>query len=501
MFKKALMILLASVFALALAMPGLKANAVRHPTPEGYSDHDYQKLAAFLDAEVTKPVDGQPVTASNGQWLFGEDYDPGDPASWGNRFTWIEVGGEYRISGINLSYPDELHEVGGELDVSDCAALAFLSVAANLLTGLNASGCTALESVRCFENRLEYIDLSGCGALRDLYCFDNALASLDLSGCARLAVVSASDNALASLELSDCELLGDLYVSRNQLTDLDLSGCPYLFYLTCGSNRLESLDVSHNPLLIRLECDGNALSELDLSANAELSELSCSDNPISELDLSSNPALCLLSCTGCGLTELDLSGHEALEMAACSDNPMTSIDISGCPALYQLECDVQLTSFDASDSPYIGIPRVGTEGRGSFGVEASVFYECKGEGWWFLLHARPAQGGTFLGWYDDEGELVSASAMFSVQFYSYQENPWGAYESFTARFSGGEASLPGDVDGNGSVTVSDAVTALRAAMGLIDLAPERFAAADVTGDGAVTVSDAVLILRTAMGLK
>lgn len=60
--------------------------------------------------------------------------------------------------------------------------------------------------------------------------------------------------------------------------------------------------------------------------------------------------------------------------------------------------------------------------------------------------------------------------------------------------------IPGDADGSGSVEVSDAVLALRCAMGLIETVPV-FENADMDGSGALTVSDAVWILRLAMGLE
>lgn len=59
----------------------------------------------------------------------------------------------------------------------------------------------------------------------------------------------------------------------------------------------------------------------------------------------------------------------------------------------------------------------------------------------------------------------------------------------------------GDVDGDGDVDVSDARTALRAAVGLEKLDEKQKKAADVDGDGKVTVSDAREILRTATGIK
>ncbi|MBQ5487407.1 MAG: dockerin type I repeat-containing protein [Clostridia bacterium] len=59
--------------------------------------------------------------------------------------------------------------------------------------------------------------------------------------------------------------------------------------------------------------------------------------------------------------------------------------------------------------------------------------------------------------------------------------------------------IPGDVDGDGIVTVSDALIALRIAMGIVDGTDEQIAAADLDGDGVVTASEALLIMRDAMG--
>ena len=57
------------------------------------------------------------------------------------------------------------------------------------------------------------------------------------------------------------------------------------------------------------------------------------------------------------------------------------------------------------------------------------------------------------------------------------------------------AAGPGDVDGDGAVTVSDALKALRIAAGLDAYAAE----ADADSDGVVSASDALQILRCAMG--
>ena len=95
------------------------------------------------------------------------------------------------------------------------------------------------------------------------------------------------------------------------------------------------------------------------------------------------------------------------------------------------------------------------------------------------LHAYPAED--FLGWYCD-GALISTERTCEV-------------------FDGGNyvACYGGDADGNGSVTVTDAIIVLREAMGL-GRDGEVSPMLDVNGSGSVDVSAAIMILRFAMGI-
>ena len=60
--------------------------------------------------------------------------------------------------------------------------------------------------------------------------------------------------------------------------------------------------------------------------------------------------------------------------------------------------------------------------------------------------------------------------------------------------------IPGDSDGDGTVTVADALIAMRYAMGLIGENELDLNAADMDGNGVVDVADALIILRMGMGL-
>lgn len=107
----------------------------------------------------------------------------------------------------------------------------------------------------------------------------------------------------------------------------------------------------------------------------------------------------------------------------------------------------------------------------------------------YVQHGSPVEppeapvheGYTFVGWDHDLSCVTEAMDVYTI------------YEQ-------GGAVLPGDVDGDNEITVSDALVTLRAAMGIFELTPAEEAAADFDGDGSVTVQDALLVLRAAMGI-
>lgn len=64
----------------------------------------------------------------------------------------------------------------------------------------------------------------------------------------------------------------------------------------------------------------------------------------------------------------------------------------------------------------------------------------------------------------------------------------------------GASSLKGDFDGDGEITVSDALAALRIAAKLVEETDDAIRIGDVDGDGSISVNDALAILRVAAKL-
>jgi len=57
--------------------------------------------------------------------------------------------------------------------------------------------------------------------------------------------------------------------------------------------------------------------------------------------------------------------------------------------------------------------------------------------------------------------------------------------------------MRGDFDGDGEITVADALAALRIAARMAESSDEAIAIGDIDGDGEITVADALAILRVA----
>ena len=243
---------------------------------------------------------------------------------------------------------------------------------------------------------------------------------------------------------SEKRLVSALIENRSLVGSLDLSNCSALYWLACYYNDLDELNVSGCSEMIELFCFEDHLRSLDISGCTALRYLSCANNELTELDVSDCPDLYLLNCCGNKFTELDLSG-----------NPLLALD-----------------TLRAEGSGTV-------EYRYRRDIES---YEIIEEG---CVTATAEDGAEFLGWYNAAGELVSEDAEFDI---SYTEET-----ELIARFGPAEA-IPEDVDGDGEVTVSDALLLMRAAMGLIELSGHP-------SERGVTVADALLVMRIAMGLE
>ena len=439
------LIMFISAMPMQLAAEAMTPLTTRYATPDGYNDHDYQKMVAFFEQTDENGV-------RNGEKL-SENYDPTDPGTW-----WEADGSEI---GVEWTVDDDEYRI---------CEIRIGSSSLGMMGNLDVSGCTGLDRLDCSENQLTEINVSGCTALTDIDCSNNKLTELNVSTNTELYTLRCYGNQLTELDVSENTWLYELYCFGNELVRIDISGCTDLDGLDCSENQLTELDLSGNTSLRWLYCSGNRITELDLTANSELEALRCSENQLTAIDVSANTSLTELHCSGNQLTELDLSENTSVYRLECEDNYITFLDLT---------------------NNRIDIDTVSAEGPGFIGVKTVI----PGEYLVPAISAVPAPGSTFCGWYATDGTLVSTEAELVID----REECYYPY-NFIARFTASTPGGIGDVDGDGVVRVSDAVLIMRYALGLIEFTPEQILCGDVDGDGFVKVADAVMVIRIALGL-
>ena len=182
------------------------------------------------------------------------------------------------------------------------------------------------------------------------------------------------------------------FYDRNLIGKLDVSNCTELVELDCGYNQLTELDVSNNTALVYLNCGYNQLTELDISNNTALEHLVCDNNQLTELDISNNTAMWILSCRNNQLTSLNLESSYSLSFLA---------------------------------------DRVEAEGNGFIAVD--LYSEVEDYTYFGYVYAEPKSGSTFIGWYDENGVLLSSEAEFDISDANSTV--------FIAKFEGGSPEL------------------------------------------------------------
>lgn len=121
-------------------------------------------------------------------------------------------------------------------------------------------------------------------------------------------------------------------------------------------------------------------------------------------------------------------------------------------------------------------------------VNNAVIETVSGEtAWQTYSYTAPSSGSYTFEWkYVKDSSVDAGSDCVWVDNVSYS----GAGTSY----------MPGDVDMDGSVTISDAALIMRSALELIQLNAQQATLADVDGDGEITITDAAQAMRIAMNL-
>ena len=439
--------------------------------------------------------------------------------SWDTPYIISDLAGIEYFKSLEYLYCSEQQIT--TLDLSNNTMLYQLSCYENQLTELDLSKNVALEYLDCYENNLTELNISNNTKLTWLACGSNNLAELDISNNTELMWLSCYRNDMETLDASNNNALVSLYCFENNLTMLDVSGSPMLVDLNCRGNELDKLDVSSNPLLINLDCSDNGLTGLNVSKNMNLEHLYCYANNLTALDVTNNQNLAVLYCYYNELTMLDLSGCHMLYYLDCANNRMLSPDdVLGWQELglvldesfiFYPQDNNDNTSFEsaleiAADTPvHIEISQYQMQYY-KFTPAASGTYTIESSNW--------GSGGPCAYLYDaDRNELAYGQGWATTGDWNFKivyELVAGEtyYIGATGVFGDGDAeytltvvspeiiepqTLYGDVNLNGSVTISDVVMLLQYIEGMRELTEQSLINADVNIDGKVDEVDAKLI--------
>ena len=362
--------------------------------------------------------------------------------------------------------------------------LTNLECACNDLSNFDIYNCTALQNLSCFNNpHLSTIyNLESCTALTHLDCEDCAITELPgVANMTNLQTLWACNNQLTSLNVSNLSQLKKLNVSGNtslteldcsecNLTLLDVTGCTALSFLNCNYNQLTDLDISGCTGLEDIWCRNNQLTSLDLSPCNNLYTLDCRYNQISSLDIAHHTNLEELWCQYNNLTSLDVSGCTSLELISANSNQIASMNVSNCPNLQTMSIYYNQLKSNAMGNLIAALPtRSGDTGK------AYVFVD-----------PNPDSGST------DEGNVITAALInqasakhWDLYHYNWSNSSWVPYT--------GSSTMRGDVNGDGSVNISD-VTALIDYLLSGNPSGVNVTAADCNQDSSVNISDVTALI-------
>ena len=343
-------------------------------------------------------------------------------------YLWVE---NNKLSRLDLSANPNLTRLVArdnnltELDLSGSPNLTYLSVEGNKLPRLDLSANPNLTQLVAKDNNLTELDLSGSPNLIQLFVEDNNLTELDISNNMKLITIICERNSIKEIDLTGHSELIELRCNYNELTALNTSECPELIYLQFNYNNIGSIDLSQNLKLISLDCGGNSLTELDVSGLTGLWKIECWENELTSLDLR-DTGIQILYCFDNMLEQILFPGNPNVLWLNCKNNRLSSLDVENMPNLYGFDGDGNLfeellISLNSDDFSCIGNPmrhlsvrhssgsfELFVEGNGTIG--AYYNYELMK----YIARAEAGDGETFLGWYDENGNLASETADYAL---------------------------------------------------------------------------------------
>ena len=440
-----------------------------------------------------------------------------------NRWVVITEPGQVPIA--KLFFPDAVFRTwlyqqaygkDGILTAEEIAATRIIDVSIegiSDLTGLEFfSGLTYLN---CKDNRhLTTLDVSPFRDLENLECHLCALTSLDVSMARSLKTLNCSYNKLTSLTVGGMNgSLVQIVCNNNELTSLNVSECPELLYLSCEDNQIagEAMDElvgslhevdkgyfyvvdkdypTHERNVITLAqaavADGKGwkvygfdipIDETTFPDEVFRSEISQTfGEELSPLELYYETGLHIENTWEIH----DITGIEyftELNSLTCVGSQITKLDVSQNTKLLELSVEENhLTALDVSSNPDLRF--ISVYGNNIHGAAMSAFVES----------LPTVEGGELYIWDESEdGNVITVDQVALAK-----AKGWAVLDRSGYDYAGVPVEK-GDANGDGELTIDDAVAV---ANSIIGQTSDIFnsTAADVNNDGEVTIADATAII-------
>ena len=441
------------------------------------------------------------------------------------------------------------------LDVSKNTALTHLECRINQLTNIDVSMLKNLERLLVSENQLTSLDVSNNPSLHLLGCNNNQLRLLNVSKNTELTTLECMFNYLTSIDVSRNTNIERLYVYGNFLTGLDLSKNTKLKELRCEVNQLYSLDLSNNnslnnviisdqyPSMINYNFDGldgnieqACLKVLNLSEGLAIPVPPSFDiSKVSDMQLDGN------GITGSVTT---INGLKFLVIAT-AETPKSSID--GKRLSYNYDTNNNVAGLMKVDVPllYTGDSHIWTDpetgltwnytisgdnaiidqnawatgdivipsaidGYTVSRIDYNAFYCCIGLTSLTIPNTVTSMCDFVLrGCINLKKLIVMAETPPTISDYTFIDYDMPLYvpdaavstykntpiwKNFTSIKALSDMYKLGDANGDGKVTITDAVAVVNYILGNAS-SNFVFEAADVNGDSKITITDAVGIVN------
>ena len=392
--------------------------------------------------------------------------------------------------------------------VSGNTLLTKLYCYSNALTSLYVEGCTALQDLRCYENAslAAIIGLADCKAITYLDCEDCAITSLSgVNNMTNIATLLARNNKLTSLEVTYKSKLTNLRVNgnttltvlhcfNNDLTTLNVTGCTALNTLNCYNNaNLASITgLANCTAITRLDCKNCALTSLPgLNNMTQIQRLYASNNQLTSITLTNKASLIQVSLqnnpqmttadiyNNSTLSSLDISNCTALTTLKSYSNALTTLTVTGNTAMYWMSCyGNQLSELSV---------------EGCNALNALYCYQNKisGTGMTTLVNSLPTRSSS------NKGELRAIfndgenNSMTEAQITTARNKYWLPKKYNGSAWVDMTASTRGDVNGDGSVNISDVTALIDLLLGGGTISNP---AADCNLDGSANISDVTALI-------